>query len=83
MRLDTTTNLPGIPNYEAGPLVCPRCKHTMRTVAFIVDDTSIQTILKHLRVMGDPFSLDSPRPMKKESMRMNLPHRYLFKHSDC
>ncbi len=34
--------------YEVYPLVCPRCQHTMRIIAFIEDDSTIQKILKHL-----------------------------------
>ncbi|HZX47583.1 MAG TPA: transposase [Nitrospirota bacterium] len=34
--------------YEVDPLVCPRCLHPMKIVAFIGEDFAIQKILKHL-----------------------------------
>ena len=34
--------------YEVEPLLCPRCKHPMRIIAFIENDPAIQKILKHL-----------------------------------
>jgi len=34
--------------YEVDPLLCPRCKHPMKIVAFIEEDSTIQKILKHL-----------------------------------
>src|SRR3989338_7138459 len=34
--------------YDVDPLLCPRCKHPMKIVAFIDEDSTIQKILKHL-----------------------------------
>lgn len=35
--------------FEVDPLVCPRCHGEMRIVAFIIDPTVIDRILRHLR----------------------------------
>jgi hypothetical protein len=37
--------------YEALPLLCPRCGHSMKIVAFITEPQSVRRILKHL---GEP-----------------------------
>ena len=34
--------------YEVDTLLCPRCKHPMKIVAFSEEDSTIQKILKHL-----------------------------------
>jgi len=34
--------------YEVDPLLCPRCLHSVKIVAFIGEDFAIQKILMHL-----------------------------------
>ena len=34
--------------YEANPLLCPRCNHSMRIIAFILDPRVIVRILAHM-----------------------------------
>ena len=36
--------------YEVDPLACPKCQQSMRIIAFIGDDSTIQKILKHLEL---------------------------------
>ena len=38
--------------YEVDPLVCPRCHGEMRIVAFIIDPTVVDRIIRHLRTKG-------------------------------
>jgi hypothetical protein len=48
-------------SYEVDPLVCPRCHGEMRIVAFIIDPTVVDKILKHLRARGDHRQRGPPR----------------------
>jgi hypothetical protein len=34
--------------YEVDPLICPKCRRTMRIISFIEDQDVVKTILKHL-----------------------------------
>ena len=36
--------------YEALPLLCPRCNHPMKIIAFITEPSPVSRILKHLGV---------------------------------
>jgi len=36
--------------YNVDPLLCPKCKGTMRIISFIEDDAVIKQILKHLNL---------------------------------
>ena len=36
--------------YEADPLICPKCRGSMRIISFIEDRDVIKTILNHLRL---------------------------------
>ena len=36
--------------YEVDPLICPKCKGTMRVISFIENAQVIRDILKHLRL---------------------------------
>ena len=47
--------------YEALPLLCPRCNHPMKIIAFITEPSSISRILKHLGVPTEPPPLQPAR----------------------
>ena len=44
--------------HDALPLLCPRCNHSMKIIAFITEPSSVSRILKHL---GEP---SEPPPLK-------------------
>ena len=72
--------------YEVDPLVCPKCKGTMRIISFMEDAQVIPDILKHLGLwlvrsrpppkINDPITLLEPADSDK---LLHPPHP----HADC
>jgi len=47
--------------YEALPLLCPRCGHSMKIIAFITEPQSVRRILRHLGEPTEPPPLQPAR----------------------
>ena len=47
--------------YEVFPLLCPRCGHDMRIIAFVTDPASIDRILSHI---GEPTTVPAIAPAR-------------------
>jgi hypothetical protein len=45
--------------YEVDPLVCPKCRGTMKVVAFLTDFSVVDRIINHLKLT---FIADKPPP---------------------
>jgi hypothetical protein len=56
--------------YEADPLECPKCNHTMRIIAVIDNDAVIRNILKHLH-RWDPKPEQPDHPARDPSWPTN------------
>jgi len=50
--------------WEVDPLVCPRCKGSMKVISFITEDFVIKQILKHLGLWQQKPSRSPPSPPK-------------------
>ena len=50
--------------WEVDPLVCPRCKDSMKVISFITEDFVIKQILKHLGLWQQKPSRSPPSPPK-------------------
>ena len=59
--------------YEVEPLLCPRCKHPMRVIAFIENDAIIQKILKHLVLWETRSHSPPPSWAYEETIYANEP----------
>ena len=52
--------------FEINPLECPRCKGTMRIIAFLTDEREILKIADSLRIPRAQSPPNIPRPPEKE-----------------
>ena len=50
--------------FEVDPLLCPRCKSSMKIKAFITDSAEVKRLLKHLDIPGfeKPLPISGPDP---------------------
>jgi len=48
--------------YAVDPLVCPKCRGTMRIISFIEDPSVIRAILEHLGLMAGQSKATAENP---------------------